>query len=200
MVILFQKNGTQHTKRAFGQNEMTCIVGLVDKGRVYVGGDSAGVASDLIMARVDPKVFTRDGFIFGFTESFRMGQLIQHNFKIPAPPAAGSCYKYMCTTFMDALIECFSDKKFTRYYNYRISGGTFLVGFRGELFKVHSDFQVEIHNEPYNACGCGQKFALGALHTLNKYKMDPEDKLMAALDAASTFSTGVCRPYIISFV
>jgi hypothetical protein len=36
---------------------MTCIVGLVDKGDVYIGGDSAGVAGLSLSIRADEKVF-----------------------------------------------------------------------------------------------------------------------------------------------
>ena len=38
---------------------MTCIVGLIDEGKVYIGGDSAGAADDLITVRADEKVFVR---------------------------------------------------------------------------------------------------------------------------------------------
>jgi len=57
---------------------MTCIVGLIDKEskKIYMGGDSAGVANYSLSVRKDPKVFKRYGFIFGFTSSFRMGQLL----------------------------------------------------------------------------------------------------------------------------
>lgn len=61
---------------------MTCIVGLVENNKVYIGGDSAGVAGLSLMKRADEKVFKKDEFIFGFTSSFRMGQLIGGNFQI----------------------------------------------------------------------------------------------------------------------
>lgn len=51
---------------------MTAIVGLVEKGNVYIGGDSAGVAGLSISIRGDEKVFKVGPFIMGFTSSFRM--------------------------------------------------------------------------------------------------------------------------------
>ncbi len=36
---------------------MTCIVGLVDNGKVYIGGDSAGCAGYDVRIREDQKVF-----------------------------------------------------------------------------------------------------------------------------------------------
>ena len=70
---------------------MTCIVGLEHKGKVYIGGDSAGVAGYSLSVRADQKVFINGNFIFGFTSSFRMGQILRFGFNPPrrhpeAPP------------------------------------------------------------------------------------------------------------------
>ena len=55
---------------------MTCIVGLIDGRRVWMGGDSAGVSGLDITVRADAKVFRNGDFLIGFTSSFRMGQLL----------------------------------------------------------------------------------------------------------------------------
>ncbi len=62
---------------------MTCIVGLVNKGRTYLGGDSAGVSGLDITVRKDKKVFSNGEFVMGFTSSFRMGQVLQYDFVPP---------------------------------------------------------------------------------------------------------------------
>jgi ATP-dependent protease HslVU (ClpYQ) peptidase subunit len=62
---------------------MTCIVGMVENGKVYIGGDSAGVSGFDYHIREDQKVFQNGDMIFGFTSSFRMGQLLQYSLKIP---------------------------------------------------------------------------------------------------------------------
>jgi hypothetical protein len=51
---------------------MTCIVGLVDGGRVWLGGDSAGVSGWDLTVRADRKVFRNGPYVMGFTTSFRM--------------------------------------------------------------------------------------------------------------------------------
>ena len=53
---------------------MTAIAGLVHDGKVYIGGDSAGVAGMDLHLRSDPKVFTVGEFVIGYTTSFRMGR------------------------------------------------------------------------------------------------------------------------------
>ena len=58
---------------------MTCIVGLVHEGTVFIGGDSAGVAGLSLVVRADEKVFRNGDFLMDFTTSFRMGQLLRYN-------------------------------------------------------------------------------------------------------------------------
>lgn len=93
---------------------MTCIVGLVDKGKVYIGGDSAGVNSfwDLTI-RADSKVFINGPFIMGFTSSFRMGQLLRYKLKTPSrfknDGTQKEIYEYMVTDFVDAVRQCLKD-------------------------------------------------------------------------------------------
>lgn len=60
---------------------MTCIVEIVEKDRVYIGGDSAGVSDLDITMRKDVKVFRVGDFVFGCTSSFRMMQIIRFSFK-----------------------------------------------------------------------------------------------------------------------
>lgn len=174
---------------------MTCIVGLVENGTVYIGGDSAGIAGLSISIRADEKVFQNGPFIMGFTSSFRMGQLLRYKFDPPQQSVHQTDMEYMVTDFVDGLRRCFSangfgDKDAT-------VGGTFLVGYNGVLYTIESDYQVGIPKVPYDAVGCGADLALGSLHSTEKMKLSPEDRVIAALEAASTFSAGVAPPFLL---
>ena len=57
---------------------MTCIIGLVADGRVYLGGDSAAVHGWTRRRTRLRKVFRKGPFLVGYTTSFRMGQLLEH--------------------------------------------------------------------------------------------------------------------------
>ena len=135
--------------------------------------------------------------LFGFTDSFRMGQILQTLFEVPKPPAHGPYYTYMCTTFIKSLISCFETNKYISYDKHRAAGGTFLVGYDGELFTIESDFQVAVNQKPYCTCGSGREFAMGAMYALSRYNIEPETKIKLALDATSEFCTTVCKPYTI---
>jgi hypothetical protein len=170
---------------------MTCIVGLIDKDDVYIGGDSAGVAGLSLTIRSDEKVFVNGPFIMGFTTSFRMGQLLRYKFDPPKQTVNVDDMKYMVTDFIDAVKRCFNDNGFGD----RSTGGTFLVGYNGQLYSIDSDFQVGIPTAAYDACGCGADIALGALYASQGRK--PEDRVKIALEAAAKFSSGVAPPFVM---
>ena len=86
---------------------MTCIVGLLHDNSVYIGGDSAGVADYSLTVRADEKVFVNDGFIMGFTKSFRMGQLLRYCFKPPPYHPDSDLDEYMVKDFVNAVVSPF---------------------------------------------------------------------------------------------
>ena len=175
---------------------MTCIVGFVDKNKnIYLGGDSAGVGDLDITIRKDPKVFTVGKMVMGYTSSFRMGQLLRFKLKLSRPPKQMDDYEYMCTLFIDAVRKCLKDNGYAEIKNNEETIGTFIVGYRGALYKIENDLQVEMSQENYNDCGCGRSYALGSLAT--DKNSNPEQIVLKALEVAEKFSGGVRRPFRI---
>lgn len=180
---------------------MTCIVGLEHEGKVYIGGDSAGVSGYSRDIRADEKVFINGHFIMGFTTSFRMGQILRYSF---SPPSRGTeeenDMRYLVRDFTKAVRDSFKENGFTPKDSDGGSsdvGGTFLLGYKGKLYTIESDFQVEKVSRNFNACGCGSDIALGSLYSTSDLDLSPEDRITKALDAASYFNAGVCGPYSI---
>ena len=116
---------------------MTCIAGVEHSGKVWIGGDSAGVAGYALTVRADEKVWVDNGFVFGFTSSFRMGQLLRYNLSLPlqryeVPESnAEAEIKFMTTHFVDAVRKVLKDGGYAKNDNGQERGGTFLVGWRG---------------------------------------------------------------------
>ncbi len=177
---------------------MTCIVGIADNGNVYIGGDSAGVAGYDLTVRADEKVFRNDEFLFGFTTSFRMGQLLRFAFHPPErSEKMTDDYKFLVTTFMDAVRECLKKGGYAKEKEGTEWGGTFLLGYRGKLYCVYDDYQVSAAAMSFNACGCGAQIALGSLwSTMGMSMFDPIARLEIALSAAERFSAGVRGPFV----
>ena len=141
---------------------MTCIAAIKHEGKVYIGADSAAGKGTYLTLRADEKVFKNGKFGFGFTSSFRMGQLLRYRL---SPPEQ--------------------------------KGRVFIVGYKGQIYKIESDFQVAIPLANYDSCGCGEDIALGALHVLDKQKKRPREKILAALKAAQAFSAAAREPFKI---
>jgi ATP-dependent protease HslVU (ClpYQ) peptidase subunit len=180
---------------------MTCIVGLIDKKTktVYIGGDSAGVGGFHIRSRKDPKVFIRGPFIMGFTSSFRMGQILMadERFKVRVQRETETDYEYMVSAFVPSIQDLFDKGGYLEEKNKTKTGGTFLVGYKGNLYCIEDDFQVAEHHDDFNACGCGEYYALGSLFSTKKTKLTPAERVYDALESAEYFSAGVRRPFNI---
>lgn len=196
---------------------MTCIVGIAFDGRVMLGADSA--AGDWRLnqrIRKDRKVFKNGELIFGFTSSFRMGQLLQYSLVPPPIVEKQEPYEYAVKALVPALRTTLRDGGYTSTVNGREEGGQFLVGFRGHLFYIDADFQVGESTEAFEACGCGDSYAMGAMYEAHKRLVpDPEPSvwtvgtaqmaeirrdffksvLTAGLEAAARFSAGVAPPF-----
>lgn len=170
---------------------MTCIVGIADKGRVHLGGDTQGSTGWSGIDRADGKVFVKGPMVMGFTTSYRMGQLLRYKLEIPEHPEGVEVYEYLCGAFIDAVRECLKDGGYTTVTHNVEQGGVFLLGYRGRLFKVEADFQVGERRDGFDACGCGEDHALGALHVA---KGSPRRRIETALAAAQRFSIGVGGP------
>lgn len=175
---------------------MTVIAGVAHKGRVWIGGDSAGVSGYDLTVRRDVKVFRNGPFVMGFTSSFRFGQTLHHKFSAPPPPSkAGDLTRYMVCDFVDALREALKAAGVAKVSEGVEEGGCALIGVRGRLFQVDSDFQVGEARDGFDAVGCGAPYALGALHALRTAR--PEQRIRRALAAAERHSGGVRGPFLV---
>jgi hypothetical protein len=146
------------------------------------------------MVRSDPKLYEVGPFLFGFTSSYRMGQLLGYKFHPPVHASDCPIEKFMATSFIDAVRTTFKDGGYAITLNGQESGGSFLVGYRGRLFRVCDDFQVGEAALGYDAVGCGAEVALGALYAARA--RSPIDRLKIALSAAESMSAGVRAPFI----
>lgn len=173
---------------------MTCIVGIADGEKVIIGADSAGVGGLDISNRKDVKVFKNEGLVIGCTSSFRMIQLLQYQLHPPKRHPDVEPMRYMVTDFIEAVRTCFRNGGFMTKDREAEVGGCFLVGFAGRVFRVESDFQVGERVDGFDAAGCGESYALGAMACTPD--MSARDRLTRALETAAHFSAGVRGPFV----
>lgn len=180
---------------------MTCVVGLVHEGIVYIGADSLGSNGYTKTVRRDRKVFKlkdTPNAIIGYTDSFRMGQLLMYaDGLIDKRDEPEINHEYLVTKFIPNVIKLFEQNGYGKSEDGEKYGGTFLIGYKNKLYKVENDYQV---GEPFNgfdACGSGEAFALGSLYTSEGIGLSPEERIISALRSASEFGTGVQPPFYI---
>lgn len=175
---------------------MTCIVAVTDGETVWMGADWAGVDGYSLAIRKDPKIYKVGEFMFGFTSSFRMGRLLGYKFVPPDHHSEWDIERYMTTAFIDALRDTLKAGGYARTKDGAEEAGEFLVGYRGRIFRICSDYQVGENLGDFDAVGCGAELALGAMHaTPGKNAID---RITTALEAAEAFSAGVRRPFMFA--
>ena len=120
---------------------MSCVVGLVDGERVWLGGDSAAFTEDVVVSYTSPKVFRKGKMIMGCVESFRMRDIIEHYFTAPR------CTKLVAEeTYVAAVVEslraCFQQHGYDLEAQvddgrpHMAESGAVLFGFRGGVVSV----------------------------------------------------------------
>ena len=179
---------------------MTCIVAIAQNGTVYMGSDHA--ASDdktgWIISRKEPKCFKAGQYGIAFTDSFRMGQILQYAWTPPkyTPTKTNSGLdKFMRTKFIESVKDAFRSGGYgSQVSGQEDEGGIFIVGVCGRLFTVDEDFHVGENVVNYMAEGSGGQLALGALHATKKQR-NPRVRLKSALEAATEFNMSVAAPY-----
>ena len=172
---------------------MTCVVGIEHEAGVTIGADSAAVDGDDISTSV-PKVFRRGEYLIGFSESFRVGQVIRYRMKLPAQ-RCDDPLEHLATVFVDELRRAVHQAAATSTDTPDELAGPLLVAYRRQLFTIDTDYAVHPANG-YAAIGSGATYALGALHATDGLP-HPRGRVEAALHAATTHCTSVRPPFTI---
>lgn len=175
---------------------MTCIVGLAHEGKVYIGGDSMASANYDRQVIANRKVFSVGEFLIGYTSSFRMGQILQYHLNVPQQQDGVTDERYMVVDFIEAARDCLKARGYSQINSNEESGGTFLVGYRGNLYYIGSNYQVSRWQNGIAAVGCGEAYALGAMLALGD-KLKPKRRIMQALEVTAELCNGVCAPFYV---
>ncbi len=169
---------------------MSCVVGLLQNGKLYLGADGfATTEGGERRPIICNKIFTNNSYLIGFTGSVRHGQILgPKHFKPPE-----SIYD-----FADAVREIFAEKgaMLTSEVGQQIHASNLLLGYHGRLYEVLIDFQLNEVFGSYTAIGSGSPYAMGSLYATKKWN-SAEKRIMNALKAATEFDTSCGLPYQI---
>ena len=166
---------------------MTCIVGISHDDVVYIGGDR-GVSDDSsILSMLQPKVYVRDEWIYGYAGSLGNGQLFDF-IDLPPIKKAEDVYRVLR---MD-VVENYKSILDTHGSSKDDDATDFIIGCKGRLFEFNTD-DWGVSEVKEVAIGSGGNFALGSLHTTSQFEVaTPYYRIEQALNA-SVFYSPTCQ-------
>ena len=181
---------------------MTCIVGLVHDGKVFMGADAAINSADswLQPQSMRPKIWKRcrcTDMLVGVGGKQRISQLVQ-KFEPPSPPILADVYEYLVNEYVPKLISYLDSARVIK--NNEDDGmicmdATILIGLLGRLFKIDSSFAITEYLD-YAAIGANAEVALGVLYATSLLG-SPIDRIQMALDAVLHHCASVREPFTI---
>ena len=148
---------------------MTCIVGIEHEGVVYLGADSLsgnGYTSDSI---AEAKCFRSGDYVIGVAGSWRVMDLVRY-LQLPEPPKYAT-HRYVTNTLVPIIRKTLlrggiqPGPKGPHGEADPDSGPSMLLGFRGRLFRIETDYCVLRSKTGYATIGSGEPVALGSLAT-----------------------------------
>jgi ATP-dependent protease HslVU (ClpYQ) peptidase subunit len=178
---------------------MTCIVGYVEDGKVYMAADSAASDGESVCVRRDTKLFNLRNMLFGFCGSYRVGQVLRYTPEMPRQLKSQTDHQFLCTDFVDFLIELLESSRTLANEGGLASLGlsNLLLGYKGMLYHIDSDMQVGVESTPYCSIGSGFQFATGAMHAMTGVDLPPKERLTKAVMAAADNAIGVKPPILV---
>lgn len=167
---------------------MTCIVGCIDKENenVIMGADQMAASELQIWDRKDKKIWRKNGFVIGGSGSYRLIQILMYNFS-PSKPLK-NMHRYMCNQFIDGILQVMKEKDIDEDVN-------LLVGYKHQLFTIHSDFQVFETESGFDAIGSGSDYAIGSMFTSVNFNLPTKERVKLALEASAANCPTVGKPF-----
>ena len=173
---------------------MTCIVGIADKGRVWMGGDTFMIASDLVY-RAETKLFRVGDFLIGGAGGWRYLQLLAYAVELAPPAPDADVRRYMATDFAKAVRAAVNEFGCMEKDQEGADsvGSRALIGAGGCLFNFDGALShIPIENG-FAAIGSGAHVAMGSLY--ETAGLEPRERIEHALKAAEALADGVRSPF-----
>lgn len=166
---------------------MSCVVGLIYDEAIYMGSDGIATTEEGEKRPIHAtKIFRNGNYLMGFTGSVRAGQVI---FPVHFNPSED------INKLPDEMREHMSNKGTLMIGESQVQlyNGNFLIGFKGKLYEILMDFQLNETLGNYTAIGSGASYALGSLHTSKDMMVTPRRRVEMALEAACEYDMS-CGP------
>lgn len=142
---------------------MTCIVGLECSDGAVIAGDFCGSNGFTYHTMIPSKVFKHSQMLFGYTSTFRFGQIIEHilddNTLYP-PTEPEQTYRWLVKTFVPKIRQVFKDEE------YRLGDGcNAVLVINGQVWELQNDLSVLRNDVGLTVVGSGEYHAQSSILT-----------------------------------
>lgn len=175
---------------------MTCVIGLVEEGKIYMGADSAVSNGWQVDQTARSKVFRVGEFLIGTCGSVRVSGLLR-SFSVRKMYVGEDCDEYMVVGVAEAIRKCMKDGGVViEQDGDRMAGrSTAIIGFHSKLYFLGNNFHIDRYIVPFMSIGLGSLFAMGAMRAY--HGLPPEKRIRESLKVAAFFSEGVRPPFVV---
>lgn len=179
---------------------MTVITALEHKGKVFLAGDSFCGTDFNVDLCDESKVYSVANVGVGICGSVRCEQIFEKTLR----KQVKNRKKITREWIQDTLAEIFRREMEKRGATSEMNGmkemphnSSFIIALNGQALIFQDDFSLFRSPRGYAAIGAGASYAKGALEALKNLEIEPEKKLMLAMEAAEELSPFVKGPHTI---
>jgi len=170
---------------------MTCILGLIRNGHVYMGSDSLYLNGWHRVRTSHPKIFRKGTMLIGTSGDQRISDIIEYNFD-PEEDYRDDPVEFLGMDFLPAMRDAIKKHGGMKEEDME---ATVMVGYKGHLFIIGEDFTLSEIGSSYEAIGAGAKYAMGYMYAMEKTCLSPERLIEQALSCAEYWCAGVRGPF-----
>jgi len=175
---------------------MTCIIGLEQDGKVYVGADSlvgnGGWARKELVP--NPKIFQKHEIIIAGTGDLRAMQIVKYLINIDHPKKFDE--EYVIKNISEIIRLKFKDIGYSEIKDNCEKSFTYLlVAYKDKMFKINGQYAVSRRKDGLICLGAGEDFAFGAMKAFEN--LEPENRIRKSLEIASYYSGAVMEPFTV---
>jgi len=175
---------------------MTCIVGIVYEGDVYIGGDRSAIDGWNRLVSEESKIFRIGEILMGTSGSHLVMQALKYELKLSRLQhmEGETDLQYLITVFAKEVRNLLAGLTTKRDEDGEASfSGGALIGYRGNLYRMSSNCQINSFVRRFDAIGSGAPFAMGAVAASGLG--DPVKIIQQALRVTAELCCDVIGPF-----
>lgn len=183
---------------------MTCIIGMIDNGKAYMGADRRISFGNI--KRTMPtygKIIERSGLLIGTTGYLKFNNLIRYDLLFNAQPKDMPDDVYVYKVIVEEIRKTAKDNGYMSIHDNeeKLPEMESLLIYNNKIYTVFGDLSICETEHKFWATGSGGDLAIGALSVLEnsldseEFTYPPEYKIIKALEIAAKYDNSVGAPF-----